>query len=142
MKHLGRVKEQQLADVETLERERTELKSKVGGLLEKLNELKTKQEELSDRYILPLHLLIFSLSNYIKWYLKFKIYLFPDKVCFLCSAERVLRHASMKQPVVSNAEVQMRKDLSIKQKKLEEMKDSLENVKKYSLDQKTQVCLF
>jgi len=45
----------------------------------------------------------------------------------------------MKQPVISNAEVQMRKELSAKQKGLENLKEKLEYVRKYSTDQKTQV---
>ncbi|XP_034237682.1 nuclear pore complex protein Nup88 [Thrips palmi] len=54
-------------------------------------------------------------------------------------AERVLRNASMKQPVVSNAELQMRKELSSKLNKLENLKGKLENVRKYSTDQKAQL---
>lgn len=54
-------------------------------------------------------------------------------------AENVLRNANMKQPVVSNAEVQMRKELLAKQSRLEEMAEKLESVRKCSSDQKTQL---
>ena len=103
MKRLQRVKDQQLTEIATLQKERAELKSKAEELVEKLNGFKIKQEELSER------------------------------------AECVLRQASMKQPVVSNAEIQMKKELLSKQKKLDEMKNLLENVKKCSLDQKSQL---
>ncbi|XP_052128302.1 nuclear pore complex protein Nup88 [Frankliniella occidentalis] len=103
MKRLQRIKEHQLSDLSNLEKERSDLKSKVEVLVEKLNEMKKKQEELSDR------------------------------------AERVLRNANMKQPQVSNAEVQMRKDLSTKQIKLVEMREKLDKIRKYSMDQKSQL---
>ncbi|KAK3933248.1 Fructose-bisphosphate aldolase [Frankliniella fusca] len=103
MKRLQRIKEHQVTDLLNLEKERADLKSKVEVLVEKLNDVKNKQEELSDR------------------------------------AERVLRNANMKQPEVSNAEVQMRKELTSKQIKLKEMREKLEKIKKYSKDQKLEL---
>lgn len=49
MKRLQTIKQQQLDDLSTLKKEREDIKSKTESLIEKLNEIKTRQEHLSNR---------------------------------------------------------------------------------------------